>query len=521
MKLRDIAELAGRRFDLLVVGGGVAGAGIARDAALRGLSCLLVEKEDWGGATSSASSKLAHGGLRYLEHHRFSLVRESLQEREILLRTASHLVRPLPFLLPFYRDAGRPPWMVRLGLTLYDLLAGRGGLGRHRGLDAAAVRAAEPDLQSEGLRGGALFQDAQMNDARLVLENVLDAREQGARCLSRVTCADLLVADGRVTGARLRDGLDGSEVNVEADLVVNAAGPWYARVLGMQSLSHAPAPRLSRGVHLATPALTRGHALLLQARQDRRVFFVLPWKGGSLVGTTETPFEGDPDALAPGEEEIDYLLRELQAAFPSTAPTRADVRAVQAGLRTLPPGSDEELGEITREAQVREEAPGLLCVLGGKYTTYRAVAERTVDLALTLLRRTAAPCVTATRPLPGGDIPAMNDYFQMAERLLLEETGMPVELLRHILGTHGSRHGRILQLVTENPAWGEPLEEGLPFTFAEVICAVRDEDALSLDDLVWRRTWRAFRGPLDEAATDRWEQARREGLRRRPRQILV
>jgi glycerol-3-phosphate dehydrogenase len=521
MSARDISELTGRRFDLIIVGGGIAGCGIARDAALRGLSVLLVEKDDFAAATSSASSKLAHGGLRYLEYFRFGLVRESLHERETLLRIAPHLVRPLPFLLPVYRNAGRPLWKLRAGLFLYDLLAGGMGLGRHRLLKTEEIAAEEPQLQTSGLKGGFNFHDAQMNDARMVLENALDAQAHGALLLSRVECRDLLVREGRVVGVHLRDTLAEGSAEVEASVVVNAAGPWYARILGMQGLTERPTPRLSRGTHIIIPPVTQGHGILLQSRQDRRVLFALPWKGQSLVGTTEVEHSKEPEELTVPSEDIEYLLREVDSYFPAKGTGRRSVLSSFVGLRTLLPG-DVALGEVSREARVREEAPGLVCVLGGKFTTYRAVAERAVDLVTLLIdAKTKAPCRTAELPLPGGDIPEMNDYFRVAEDLLVRETKLPLTTLRYLLGTYGSRHTSILKLIREHPEWAEPLEKDLPFTVAEVVHAVRHEHAFSVEDLIWRRTWRAHLGPLGEEAARRWEAALEEGLRGKPRRILV
>ena len=522
MRTREITELSGRRFDVIIVGGGITGCGIARDAALRGLSVLLVEKDDLASATSGASSKLAHGGLRYLEYLRFHLVSESLHEREILLRIAPHLVRPLPFLLPVYRGISRPRWKLRAGLALYDLLSGRRSLGRHRMLPAGAVRQEEPHLQEQGLLGAFRFHDAQMNDARLVLENALDAQVHGAVILTRVECRDLVVRDERIEGVVLHDTLHGEETTVHAPVVVNAAGPWTARITGMQQLSRSPEPRLSRGTHIVVPRLTRGHGILLQARQDRRIFFVLPWKGRSLVGTTEVEHTAPPEKAQPTPEEIAYLLRELANFFPETRSRGFPVLSSFAGLRTLPPGSDEELGEVSREAQIREEAPGLLCVLGGKFTTYRRVAADAVDrVALLLDRRDLPASTTSERPLPGGDIADMNDYFQVAENVLVRELRLPMETLRYLLGTYGSRHVHILQMVREHPEWGEAMEDGLPFIRAEIIHAVREEFAETLDDLLWRRTWRAFLGPLDEPATARWQEALEEGRRGRRRRILL
>jgi glycerol-3-phosphate dehydrogenase len=251
------------------------------------------------------------------------------------------------------------------------------------------------------------------------------------------------------------------------------------------------------------------------------VLFALPWKGKSLVGTTEVEHSKEPEELTVPSEDVEYLLREVDSYFPAKGSGERRILSSFVGLRTLLPG-DVALGEVSREAQVREEAPGLVCVLGGKFTTYRAVAERAVDLITLLIdAKTKAPCRTAELPLPGGDIPEMNDYFRVAEDLLVRETKLPLPTLRYLLGTYGSRHTTILKLIREHPEWAEPLEKDLPFTVAEVVHAVRHEHALSVEDLIWRRTWRAHLGPLGEEAARRWEAALEEGLRGKPRRILV
>jgi glycerol-3-phosphate dehydrogenase len=504
----DPRELRTRRFDLLVIGGGIHGCGIARDAALRGLRVALIERDDFGEGTSSRSSKLVHGGLRYLEQMHLRLVRESLRERAILLQIAPHLVRRLPFLLPIYQGARHGKLKVALGLTLYDLLAGRGMLQRHRVLSAQQALALEPRLNPHGLAGAALFHDAQMNDARLVLENALDARAHGAEVWSRVEAAELLQDQGRVAGAALRDRLTGERFELLATLTVNAAGPWYADVLARQQLTAHTPLRLSRGTHIVVPAVTHGHALLLTALRDGRVFFVLPWKGKSLVGTTDVEVDTPERGHEPSEDEISYLLDELQLALDGDAPRRADVLCAFAGVRALPPGPQSEVGDLSRAALVREEAPGLLGVLGGKYTTYRAVAERAVDHAVRLLGLSGGRvCTTALRQLPGGRIADMNDYFAVAEETLTREYQLPVEVLRYLVGTYGSRHTEVLKVIREDPAYGEPLEDGLPFTRGEIIHAVRHELALTPDDVLWRRTWRAHVGDVGEVARRRWEDA--------------
>jgi len=489
--------------DLIVIGGGIHGAGVARDAARRGLSISLFEQNDFASATSSASSKLVHGGLRYLEQLHLRLVRESLVERSTLVRIAGHLVRPLPFLAPIYDDAPRSrPWM-RLGLTLYDLLATGHSLGRHRWLKPEEVLEREPGLKPEGLRGAFLFFDAQMNDARLCLENILSAQELGAQVRNYTPVDDLVVEDGRICGVRF-----GQDQELRARVVLNASGPWVQKLASHQELAEPVAPRLSRGSHIVTRPLTRGHALLLSSARDGRVFFVMPFKGRSLIGTTEVDHHGGLDSVSATPEEIRYLLDEANLRVATAQLTPDDVLFSFAGVRAFEPQDASNSGRISREALVFDDAPGLISILGGKYTTYRAVAERVTDRIQRELglRRTA--CMTALEALPGGESPPMEDYFSMAERILTTRyPGLEVEQLRYLVQTYGSRHTDVLREFGDEPTELGPIEPGLPFSQAEVRYAVRHEMARELEDVLRRRCYRAFLGPLSPEAQQAWNAA--------------
>ena len=489
--------------DVVVVGGGIHGTGIARDAARRGLRVALYERTDLGSGTSSASSKLAHGGLRYLEQLQFGLVREALRERHVMLKTAPHLVRPLPFLAPVSDDSRWSRWQLGPGLWLYDLLAGRRSIERHRWLDRARALEAEPVLDTPSLHGAYRYVDAQMDDARLCVENAIDAAENGARIHTRTEVTGLIVRGGSVVGVRVRDA-SGSRAEISARLVVNAAGPWYDRIASAQELARPPRLRLSRGTHVVVPPLTRGHALILTAREDERVFFVLPFKGKSLVGTTEAEHH-DPDTVEPTEEEIAYLLRATSDHLHGPPLQRDQVLQSFAGVRALRASHEDDAGRVPRSAEIREDAPGLIGVLGGKYTTYRAVAERVVDAAERRLRGRTTHCTTVSAPLPGGDVPPMNDYFRVAEDLLTDKyEGLDVGLLRYLVGTYGARHTRILRLLESDPTAVERIEPGLPFTMAEVEHCVRQEFARSVEDVVHRRCYRGFLGNWTAEARDRW-----------------
>ncbi|RKZ13184.1 glycerol-3-phosphate dehydrogenase [bacterium] len=486
--------------DLIIIGGGIHGAGVARDAARRGLSVSLFEQNDFGSATSSASSKLVHGGLRYLEQLRLRLVRESLVERSTLTRIAGHLVRPLPFLAPIYDDAPRSKVWMGAGLWLYDLLATGHSLGRHRWLDAEDVLQLEPSLNATGLRGAYLFYDAQMNDARLCLENILSARQHGAQVCNYTRVDELIVEDRRVCGVRLQDGRE-----MRAGVVLNAAGPWASSVASGQALSDPVKPRLSRGSHIITRPLTRGHALLLSSPRDGRVFFVMPYKGRSLIGTTEVDHHDSFDSLQATPGEINYLIEETNLRLGKAELDTADVLFSFAGVRALGPDESSDTGQLSREAVVYDDAPGLISILGGKYTTYRAVAERVTDRVQRELGQRATDCFTATETLPGGESPPLEDYFTMAERILTTRyAGLEVEQLRYLVQTYGSRHQDVLRQVSDDPAALAPIEPGLPFTPVEIRYAVHEEMAQTLEDILRRRCYRRYLGPLTTEAESAW-----------------
>ena len=451
-------------FDLLVVGGGINGAAIARDAAGRGLDVLLVEKDDLAAHTSSASSKLIHGGLRYLEQFEFALVRESLREREILLRTAPHIVRPLEFVLP---DApgGRPFWLLRLGLILYDLLAGSRRPSRSR-----ALRRVDPALKP-GFRLAAYW-DAQVDDARLVVLNALDAAERGAEIATRT---ELLAArrDGGVWRAELSGGR-----TVAARMIVNAAGPWVARVLrerlGVESRAGV---RLVKGSHILVPRRWEGdHAYILQ-QADGRVVFALPYGGSALIGTTDVPVARPEDAvIAP--DEVDYLCAAANAYF-AEAVTPADVAWSYSGVRSLYDDGAAQAKDVTRDFRLElDGAPGpkLLSVFGGKITTARALALAALD-ALGV----GGFKFTATSPLPGGNVTAaFND------RLAALAAWLPPALVHRLAAAYGTRLETLLGDADSLADLGRHFGAGL--YEREVEYLIDTEFARTAEDVLWRRT---------------------------------
>ena len=456
-------------FDLLVVGGGINGAAIARDAAGRGLSVLLVEKDDLAAHTSGASSKLIHGGLRYLEHYDFRLVREALREREILLQTAPHIVRPLKFVLPD-PPGGRPWWLIRLGLWTYDLLAGRGSLPRSRSVRRGdkAVRGA---FRPENFRLAAYW-DAWVDDSRLVVLNALDAAERGAEIATRT---ELLAA--RREGESWKVELSGGRI-VTAGMIVNAAGPWVAELLTKRlDLPSRSAVRLIKGSHIVVPRLWQGdHAYILQ-QADGRVVFALPYDEHSLVGTTDVPVERPGEAeISP--EEIDYLCAAANAYF-RHAIAPADVVWSYSGVRSLHDDGSASAKDVSRDYHL-ERDPGhgapLLSVFGGKITTARALAVEALERL-----EVEGFKFTATSPLPGGAItPGFN--------LWLAELGrwMPADLLHRLATAYGTRLDRLLDGIDSMAGLGRHYGAGL--YQAELHYLLDTEFARTADDVLWRRT---------------------------------
>ena len=475
--------------DLLIVGGGVNGAGIARDAAGRGLRVLLAERGDLGGATSSASSKLIHGGLRYLEHMAFRLVREALAVRDVLLRSAPHIVWPLEFVLPA-DPGGRPAWMLRLGLLLYDNLAwthrGRGtSLPRSRAIDLRAAPYA--GFLSGGIERGFSYSDCWVDDARLVALCAVDAAARGATILTRTE----LVSAERVDGgwrARLR-AEDGTSREVMARALVNAAGPWAGEVLSGRIRANASAAlRLVKGSHVVVPRLHPGdHAFILQ-NDDGRIVFVIPYERDfTLIGTTDTPFDGDPARVAIDEGEVAYLCR--AASRHAARPVRKeDVRWSYSGVRPLHDDGKESASAVSRDYVLElVGGPGaspLLSVFGGKITTFRRLAEHAMEKL--------APCLPGMRPawtaratLPGGDLPG-GDFDAFAQELERAHAGLPAGHVHAIARRHGTRALAFLREGMGAESLGRHFGAGL--YEAELDFLRREEWARSAQDVLWRRT---------------------------------
>lgn len=481
-----LQRMAGERPDLLVVGGGITGAGIAREAALRGYQVALVEKGDFASGTSSASTKLAHGGLRYLEQRQLGLVFEALGERRVLLRIAPHLVRPLELLFPLYRGRPPHPWKLRAGLALYDLLALGRNLGGHRMLSARAVRSRAPELATGGLRGAGLFYDCWAHDSGLVLATLRDASAAGAAVASYARAE--LVGEGRVT---IQDLLDGGLLEVRPRLVVSAVGAWTDAFLGDGRL------RPSKGIHLAfrRQDLPLEQALAISSPRDGRLLFVLPWGAHVYAGTTDTPYQGPPEEVAVEVQDVDYVLEAVRESLPGAEVGPGEVSGSWAGLRPLLRSQAAGSYQSSREHGIWQPHRGVLAIAGGKLTTYRVMARQCVDAAARILSREHGlslrpPAPTGERPLPGGG-PGWDAQ---------PEGDLPPEVRAHLVARFGSEAGWVAARAGEGA--GELLAPGLPHLEAEVLHAVRKEMALRVADFLVRRSHLASRelaGSMDAA----------------------
>lgn len=456
--------------DLLIVGGGIAGAGIARDAALRGLNAALIDHGDFANGTSSRSSKLVHGGLRYLEQAAFRLVREASRERQTLLKIAPHLVRPLPVLFPVYRGGARPLWKIRLGLAVYDFLAGGRNVHHHQMLMPSEISRLEPRLSPRDLEGGGLYYDCRMNDSRLCLENVIDAALAGAAVANYVRLLGLHKSNGRIQGARAQDMETGREFDIRAAVVVNATGPWADHVRLMDDPKTQPLVRKTKGIHILVPRLTRSGAVAVTARSDGRLLFVMPFdERHSLIGTTDTDSPEDPGAPAVQRKDIEYLLTELNEFFPDANISSDNLSGVFAGLRTLLAQAGRP-SALSREYKIEESPAGLISLIGGKYTTYRVMAAKIVDRVLRRLGRPNAPCRT-DQPLSsaaGGEGDAPH-----AKPLVLR---------------YGARTCEVLEFIRSKKEWGEEISEGSGVLLGEAGYAAAAEMARKPMDFLRRRT---------------------------------
>ncbi|MDH3623518.1 MAG: glycerol-3-phosphate dehydrogenase [Myxococcales bacterium] len=494
--------------DVVVVGGGITGAGIARDAARRGLSVALFDQNDIAFGTSSRSSKLIHGGLRYLESYEFSLVFESVTERRVVMELAPHLVNPLAFIFPVYQGSRRNLWMINAGMWLYDGLSLFRSPKTHRTLKPKEVADEEPMLKQEDLQGAPLYYDCSTDDSRLTLETVLDAAEQGATVVNWAR-VDAFTKDdrGRVSGVVVKNRRDGSLKEVLAHAVINATGPWTDEVLAMSGPRTGKVLRPTKGIHIvvAKDKLPVKHAVVLFHPTDDRVLFALPWGERTYVGTTDTDYDG-----APGEEhatlaDVDYLIEAANEHFPSHHISRDDVISTWAGLRPLiapePDAGEMSESKVSREHQIFVGEDGLITIAGGKLTTYRKMAKEAVDTAVQLLKlidklpQDLRSGQTFKFPLPGAvDWPADDDHDKVAAEVSKTAEGtLPDHVCRHLVDNYGMRAFEIAKRCVKDPAQRESIIEGRSEIMAQVDWGVEEELAASVADIMVRRTQIFFR----------------------------
>jgi glycerol-3-phosphate dehydrogenase len=491
-------QLAAAPADLLVIGGGITGAGVARDAAMRGLRAVLVEQNDLGSGTSSRSSRLIHGGVRYLETGDLRLVLEANRERRVLLRIAPHLVWPLPFLFPLHRGDRLSLWRLGAGMWLYDLLASFRNVRMHRMLGKRAVLEAEPMLRVRGLRGGARFYDAQCDDVRLVLATARSAMGHGALVANYMAVRSLERTAGRVTGAEIEDRLTRRRATVRASVVVNATGPWADRLRTMEDTGAAPLLRPTKGIHIVVERSRLDHreGIIFLSPIDGRVLFILPWRDLSYIGTTDSDTVESPDQLPVTPEEVVYLLRSANARFPSARLGLEDVRGAWAGLRPLLAASAAipESGR-SREHAIVQGSGGMISVVGGKLTTYRVMAKEVVDRAVRELRlregrSRVTDADTDEEPLPGGET---DDFSEFKARGL--ELGVVPESVEHLIRHYGTEAAGIYNLGAADRRLLRRLVPPHPAIEAEVLHAVRREMAQTVEDVMVRRTHLYYEHP--------------------------
>ena len=497
------------QFDVIVIGAGINGAGIARDATMRGLKVLLLDKGDIGGGTSSWSTRLIHGGLRYLEHGEFRLVRESLRERSCLLNICPHLVRPLPLLVPVFEKARRGWWRIRAGMIAYDALSlPKKSLPSHRMLSIAETLRQAPALNREGLRGAAVYFDAQVEFAeRLVLENVLSAVAHGATVLTYARVEKLIVENAAVRGVEftrerrcggptVTEGSGVARQTAYANIVINAAGPWVDQVL---TEINADSPRLiggTKGSHIIVAPFpgAPATAIYVEAETDGRPFFIIPWNDKYLIGTTDICYEGDLDDVQIAGDEIDYLLRETNRVLPIARLTREQILYTYSGVRPLPFARDKDAQSITRRHFIRAHPKlrGLISIVGGKLTTYRSLAQQTVDLLLTKLPSypdcgrlaRSFECATNCDPLPGA---ATADFDTFCVNFK-QHSRLPEATNDRLLRIYGTRVSLLLDLIEKDASLAKVFDAETGALSAEVVFAFTHELATTLGDCLLRRT---------------------------------
>jgi len=470
-------------FDVLVVGGGITGAGIARDAAMRGFKTALIDKGDFASGTSSKSSRLVHGGIRYLEMFEFGLVFEASRERRILWKIIPHLATPLPFLFPVYRDTAWHPWVINLGLWMYDALALFRNYRNHEWLSNEEIARRVPGLERASIHGGAYYYDGQVDDARLTLETIRSAHRYGARVLNYVQVDELIKERGRVAGVRAHDTLSGEIIEIRARVVVNATGVWTDTLTQLDDPGSPKRMRPTKGIHIIVPRALHeiggDCAVAFPSLTNGRLLFAIPWGKFQIIGTTDTDYQGDYDRVHADAADVDYVIAATNHAFPRTPITRADVISTYAGLRPLIAQAGKSASKTSREHEIWTAPSGLVTIAGGKLTTYRSMAEQCVNVVARQLRDqfnivAQQPCLTAKVPIVQDDAP-------------IPPHPLPAEVIAHLQHRYGPAYGRVIAIANRDAKFAHHLCDDLPYIWAEVQYAIEEEMALTIADVLERR----------------------------------
>jgi glycerol-3-phosphate dehydrogenase len=482
-------------FDLVVIGGGITGAAIARDAILRGFKVALLEKGDFASGTSSRSSKLVHGGLRYLRHMKFGLVFGALRERWILMRNAPRLVKPLTFLIPVYKDAKTGKLTLSMGLWLYDILALFRTPTFHGWLSPEKAMELEPKLRKGKLAGAGLYADCATDDARLVLALIKDAWSRGVLVANYAKVAGFEKNGGKIVGVRALDLITGAEFSVRGKVTVNATGPWSDSLRRLDDPSSEPRLRPAKGVHIIVPRERLGNrqAVVIESPRDGRNMFVIPWGNLSLVGTTDTDYEDDLDHVGASEEDIQYLLEALNQTFPESRITNEDIISLYASVRPLAAELGVSEDAVSRDQLIFESSSGLVSIIGGKLTTHRTMAKALVDhvsvrLAGEFAAPAKAPCETDRFALD-----YQRNELKQAVKGLMQKSGFDAEIAGHLVEAYGPGAVKVLEITEEKTSLASRITTETPYLLAEVVYAVRYEMAMKLIDFMLRRTQLAYR----------------------------
>lgn len=512
---RDFGSIAERTYDVIVIGGGIVGAGVARDSQLRGLTTLLLEKEDFGYGTTSRSTRLAHGGLRYLRQLEFGLVRQDLHEREVLMRIAPHLVYPLTFLIPIHSTMLN--FVMLMGVILYDVISYDKTLPNHKYLSRKKTLEQEPNLQVKNLQGAYVYYDCQVPfPERLNLENALSAAENGATVVNHARVTGIIQEGERITGVEVRDDLSGRILQAKGRIVVNAAGHWVDQIKEMVFKDKPPYLLRTKGIHIVVPQVSN-NALVLFSPTDSRLFFVIPWEGYSLVGTTDTVYKDNLDAVAATREDVEYMLEGLHMAYPNVK--MDDIYYTTAGLRSLALKPGKKASDTSRSHEIidhsrRDRLDGLVTILGGKITAYRAVAKDAVDLVCRKLNN-KAPCKTGIDTLPGA--PAMS-----AEEIdwLVKKECLPEEVINNLAHIYGSRCRQVLELARQDERGKSLISPEGPDIIAQIWYSIKEESCCTVSDFMMRRSGLCFRKDQGMSAVNvvanemktvlKWDQATTE-----------